>query len=150
MIQDFNYIVCNRFGFGIHLTLISKDNKRSLNSSGDSTQPNLVAVKKAKLLDEVNHQFNNRYAEDAEGPFQVVRIDIRSDQNLGNIHPMVVGKKFRVGGISVVNIEKQSEEKISILFNAAKDANDFVLSKVKEIDINWLAFIRDLSLQYTR
>ena len=109
----------------------------------------MVAVKKAKLLDEVNHQFNNRYAEDTEGPFQVVLVDIRSDQNLGHIHPMVVGKKFRVGGISVVNIEKQSEEKISILFNAAKDGNDFVLSKVKEIDINWFAFIPDLSLQYT-
>ena len=62
---------------------------------------------------------------------------------------MVIGKKFRTSGISVVNIDKQSSEKISILFHSAGDANEFVLKGVKDLDTNWAAYIPDSSLQFT-
>ena len=123
--------------------------KRVLNRSDDSMQGDSGSAKKAKLLGDVNSQFNNRFAEDADGPYQVILVDCRDEFNIGNLHTMVIGKKFRTGGISVVNIDKQPGDKSSILFHSAGEANEFVFKRVKELDNNWAAYIPDSSLQYT-
>ena len=121
-----------------------------LTSPGSVQMNDLSAIPsgKTKLLQEISLQFDNRYSAEAEGPFQVLMIDGRIEENLGNIHPMVIGKKFRSVGISALNIEKQSNDKISILFNSAVEANNFVDSNVKLVDNNWIAFIPSSSTQF--
>ena len=67
--------------------------------------------------------------------------DSRDDFNIGNIHPMKIGKLLRVSNISAINIERFSEDRISILFQSGEEANDFVANKVNLLNKDWSAFI---------
>ena len=54
---------------------------------------------------------------------------------------MKIGKLLRISNSSAVNIERFSEDRISILFQSGEEANDFVVDKVKLLNENWSAFI---------
>ena len=104
-------------------------------------------LKKGKYEDPVV-QLGNRYDGDAEGPFMVILKDKREEHSLGNIHPMVIGKKFKQCKLEVANIDRYSDDKILILFNDAIEANNFVETTMKEIDDNWIAYIPNFALQH--
>lgn len=92
-------------------------NNDSLNSfSGNGQDGN---GKKRKLIkDIIGNQTNNRYEISAEAPFLVYLVDKREEYNLGNIHPMVIGKHFRLNKISLNSIDKVDEQRFSLIFNS--------------------------------
>ena len=48
----------------------------------------------------------------------------------------------------MANIDRYSEDKILVLFNEATDANNFVEVIIKNVDVNWLAYIPNFALQH--
>ena len=109
-------------------------------AGGSSSDEEFHSQKKGKF-DDPSSQLGNRYEEDSEGPFMVLLKDKRDGHNLGNIHPMVIGKRFKQCGLDVANINKYSEDRIIVLFNEAFEANEFIDNTIKSIDKDWLAYI---------
>ena len=118
-------------------------NKRG--AEGDLLPLNQDSLKKGKF-DDLSLQLENRYDESADGPFMVLLKDKREGENLGNIHPMVIGKKFKQCGLDVVNIDRYSEDRILALFNEAVEANEFVENTINLINKEWLAYIPDSAI----
>ena len=120
-------------------------NKRG--AEGDLLPLNQDSLKKGNF-DDLSLQLENRYDESADGPFMVLLKDKREGENLGNIHPMVIGKKFKQCGLDVVNIDRYSEDRILALFNEAVEANEFVENTINLINKEWLAYIPDFAIQH--
>ena len=121
--------------------------KRRADSDLNNTDPS--SLKKGKFIDGYISQISNRYDALTEGPFMVLIFDSREDHSLGNVHPMVIGKRFRLNKIEAINIDKFSEDRISVLFNSAVEANEFVENTIKKLDPLWLAYIPSSSIQFT-
>ena len=103
--------------------------------------------KKGKF-DDLSQQLENRYEENAEGPFMVLLNDKREGKNLSNVHPMVIGKRFKQCSLDVVNIDKYSDDRIVVFFNEAVEANVFVDKTIGLVNKDWLAYIPNSAVQY--
>ena len=69
-------------------------------------------------------------------------MDKRDDFNLGNYHPMIIGKHFRIHEINLVNLNTKDSESISITFRSYLEANEFMDKyKISNINANWRAYI---------
>ncbi|KAK9877889.1 hypothetical protein WA026_020115 [Henosepilachna vigintioctopunctata] len=87
-------------------------------SNNRSQIPDNQNIKEKKKID-------FRYPQYSLGPFLVI---IEStEQNLGKIHPMNLGKKLHQKGINgIKNISKKGKKRIAIEFTSAKAANQFI------------------------
>ena len=119
-------------------------------AEGNISDENLREQLKKGKYDDAVPQLGNRYDDDAEGPFMVILKDKTEEHSLGNINPMVIGKKFKQYKLDVANIDRYSEDKILVSFNEAVDANNFVEVIIKSIDVNLLPYIPNFALPRIR
>ena len=105
--------------------------------------------KKVKILDVIENNLENRYDPDSSGPFLVIIVDRREDFNLGNYHPMIIGKYFRIHKINLLTLNSKDSDSISITFPTYLEANEFIDSgKISNINSNWSAYIPRVNFQY--
>ncbi|KAK9873823.1 hypothetical protein WA026_002181 [Henosepilachna vigintioctopunctata] len=81
-------------------------------------------------------KLNLRYTGSDSGPFLII-VESKSNNNIGNIHPMNLGKKLINSGITgIKNIAKKGKNRLAIEFISGSTANQFIGSNpfLKEND----------------
>jgi len=86
----------------------------------------------------INAQKKNRYSSSNHPPF-IVHIE-SLDGNIGNVHPMRLGKALSGRYPSIQNIKRLGKNIIAIRFKFSFDANDLAQS-MNVIPDNWVAYI---------
>jgi len=89
-------------------------------------------------LDFIKSQKKNRYTSSNYPPF-LVHVD-SMDGNIGNVHPMRLGKALADHFSSIRNIRKLGKNIVAINFKFSFDANQFVQSN-DLLPENWIAYI---------
>lgn len=90
------------------------------NNSQDANESN--NMDKRRRLDEIQLMHKtNRYSAQSEAPFIVHMMDSRENEYLGNIHPMLLGRTFRLGNIFLVSIGVASSEQVVLNFHSFQD-----------------------------
>lgn len=76
-----------------------------------------------------------KYGYKDTGPFVVILESI--NQNIGNLHPIVIGRKFKEHGIkNVLRIKKKGKNRVAVDFITANEANTILESQIlKELDV---------------
>ncbi|KAK9889279.1 hypothetical protein WA026_004558 [Henosepilachna vigintioctopunctata] len=93
-------------------------NHNNLDSQSNSNTNNSNLVSKKP-------KSNLRYSNNDSGPFLVI-VESISDKNVGNIHPMDLGKKLFNNNITNIKcISKKGKKRIGIEFHSAQAANSF-------------------------
>ena len=84
-------------------------------------------------LSQNNH--NIKYGYKDPGPYVVILESL--DQNIGNLHPIVIGKKFKEHGIkNVLRIKKKGKNRVAVDFITVNEANTILESKIlKELNV---------------
>jgi len=91
-----------------------------------------------RRLNFINSQRNNRYSASNSKPF-LVHIE-SADSNIGNVHPMRLGKVLADHFPTINNIRRLGKNIIAINFKFHFDANNFVQS-IDLLPDNWIPYI---------
>ena len=120
---------------------IQEDAKTSTN---DNTNIKLIN-KKTKQNKFYEMQEKNRYSNNISGPFIVKMTAKDESQNLGNLHPLQLGKKIAPLATQLQKINKLGKDKIQLNFNNHIYANEFV-DKAKNKLTEWYTYIPDYKI----
>ena len=103
----------------------------------DTSTPNNVHNQTQEITNKSNHI--NEYGPMHVGPFLVI---VQSKEgNLGNLHPMKLGKLLYMNcDYNIQQIKKVNKNKLEVFFQNYNDANKFVKSNIG-IQNNWHTFI---------
>lgn len=121
---------------------IQEETKSSINDNTNT----ILTNKKTKQNKFYEMQENNKYDNNISGPF-IVQITARNEsQNLGNLHPLQLGKKIAPLATQLQKINKLGKDKIQLTFNNHIHANEFVdQAKIKLTE--WYTYIPDYKIQ---
>ena len=121
-------------------TVIQQSRKRRVNPETESEEGDPIITFASNV--------NNKYGELDNPPYLVYLYDTRSDHNIGQYHPLMIGKKLSICNIHPVKTYKAANDKIAIIFSTPQEANNFVIntSLVKNLDSNWAAVIPDSAI----
>jgi len=103
-----------------------------------SQSPKVVYGRNENRLDFINSQKINRYSSSNHSPF-LVHIE-SLDGNIGNVHPMKLGKILADYFPAIQNIRRLGRNIIVVSFKFSFDANSFVQSN-ELLPENWVPYI---------
>ena len=134
-------------------------NKRNLDEIGTSSNNRTIVQKsrRRKVDDDTDEADavitfdlikNNRYSEKDNPPYLVYLYDTRPDYNIGEYHPLMVGKKLSGNQIHTIRTFKVSSDKIGLIFSTPLEANNFVANTalINKLDPSWRAVIPDSAI----
>jgi len=103
-----------------------------------SLSPSSVYKRNNNRLEFIKSQKNNRYLASNHPPYLVHIESI--DGNIGNVHPMSLGKALADHFPTIQNIKRLDKNIIAVNFKFSFDANQFVQSG-NLLSENWLSYI---------
>ena len=65
----------------------------------------------------------NRFVATDSPPYLVYLYDSRSDYNIANYHPAIVGKKLAAAKVELLNIDKAGVDRLALIFHNYESAN---------------------------
>jgi len=105
---------------------------------GSSSPPSSIFTRNNNRMEFINSQKNNRYSASNHPPF-LVHIE-STDGNIGNVHPMSLGKALADHFPTILSIRRLGKNIISVIFKFSFDANQFVQSG-HLLPENWIPYI---------
>lgn len=94
----------------------------------------------------------NLYSEEDTGPFIVfITTNDRNEDNikranLGDIHPMQIGRKLRGNDSKIKWIKRKGRNLIQATYEDYKSANELIKNQEKLLPQNWIAYIPDFKI----
>lgn len=113
-------------------------------TTSDNTNINQINKrKKQNIFHEM--QEKNRYGDNISGPYIIQMTSKDESQNLGNLHPLQLGKKIAPLATQLQKINKLGKDKIQLTFNNHIYANEFI-EKSKTKLTEWYTYIPDYKI----
>lgn len=115
---------------GLTSTSFAVEEAVNINSPVNSLAPSVIVT-------DIN---TNYYETDSNGPFICMVQYADKTKNLGNLHPLQLGKLIYKRVEDVISIQSAGASRVKVVFSSASAANRFLNSPLL-VELNWSAFI---------